>query len=91
MSTSFIDRYFTSIALLDDIKKGYIKSMVIIMKSRVPNSVLKNEKIMLKMERGSSEVSFRQYDEIDIVKGYDKKAVLLCSSKPVLEPQDKWW
>lgn len=60
------------------------------MKSRIPSAVhLINDKIMSKMKRGSFDMSVRQDDEVCVVKWFDKKPVMLCSSKLGIEPHDK--
>ncbi|XP_035220835.1 piggyBac transposable element-derived protein 3-like [Stegodyphus dumicola] len=85
-----IETIFYFYLLIDDLRKRDIACTGTIMKSRVPNAVhLTNDKIMSKMERGSFDMSVRQDDEICIVKWYDKKAVLLCSSKLGVEPLDR--
>lgn len=85
----FIDRYFTTIPLLEHMFEKKITVTGTIMKSRIPRSVqLTSEKTMARLGRGSSEMSVRADGKISVVQWFDMKNVLLASTGLQLEPQD---
>lgn len=86
----FIDRYFTTIPLLEHMLEKKITVTGTIMKSRIPRSVqLTSEKTMARLGRGSSEMSVRADGKISVVQWFDMKNVLLTSTGLQVEPQDE--
>lgn len=85
----YIDRYFTTIPLLDYMLNKSILVTGTIMKSRVPRSInLTSEKIMARLGRGSSEQTVRSDGKVNVVQWYDMKSILLASTLLQIEPQD---
>lgn len=86
----FIDRYFTTIPLLEYMLEKKMTVTGTIMKSRIPRSVhLTPEKTMARLGRGSSEMSVRADGKISVVHWYDMKSVLIASTALQVEPQDE--
>lgn len=83
----FIDRYFTTIGLLEYLLSKKIVATGTIMKSRVPASVhLTHENVMKKMTRGSNEQTVRNDEGINIVQWYDRQSILIASTQLEVEP-----
>lgn len=86
----FVDRYFTTIPLLEYMLKKKFVVTGTIMKSRIPASAhLASDRIMQRLGRGSSEQYVRGDGKINLVQWYDMKSVLLASTALQIEPQDE--
>ena len=86
----YVDRYFTTLPLIEYMLNKNILLTGTIMKSRVPKSVnLTSDKTMARLGRGSSEQDVRSDGKINIVQWYDMKSVLLASSSLQIEPLDE--
>lgn len=86
----YIDRYFTTIPLLDYMLGKNILLSGTIMKSRVPRGVhLTSDRILARLGRGSSEQDVRSDGKVNIVQWYDMKSVILASTSLQIEPQDE--
>jgi Transposase IS4 len=90
-STIFMDRYFTSIPLLDVLhSERLIQATGTLQKSRIPgNSNLQTDKVMAKDGRGSIDQAVRNDGQVSIIKWYDNKPVVLVSSSEGTLPIDE--
>lgn len=85
----FVDRYFTTMPLLEYMLQKNILVTGTIMKSRIPKAVnITSDKTMARIGRGSSEQNVRSDKKINVVQWYDMKNVLLMSTALQIEPQD---
>ncbi|KAI5709629.1 hypothetical protein M8J76_004584 [Diaphorina citri] len=89
--TIYMDRYFTSIGLLDALhSEAECQGTGTIQKNRIPpNTKLKDDLEMKKLPRGTVDQSVRGDGQICIVKWFDNKPVLLVSSKEGMNPLDE--
>ena len=85
----YVDRYFTTMGLLEHMLDKNMLVTGTIMKSRLPKSInLTSEKTMSRLGRGSSEQDVRSDNKINVVQWYDMKSVLLTSTALQIEPSD---
>lgn len=85
----FIDRYFTTVRLLEYLLDKNILCTGTIMKSRVPAAVhLTPEKTIKKFPRGFSEQTVRSDGKINVVQWYDQKPILIASTGLGVHPSD---
>lgn len=85
----FIDRFFTTIPLLEHLLRKNIVCTGTIMKSRIPAAVhLTAEKIIKKFPRGFTEQTVRTDGKINIVQWFDKKPILIASTGLGEQPKD---
>lgn len=83
----YVDRYFTTIPLLEYMFNKNMYLTGTIMKSRIPKSVhLTSDRVMARMGRGSSEQDVRSDEKMSIIQWYDMKAVILASTLLQIEP-----
>ncbi|VEN56028.1 unnamed protein product, partial [Callosobruchus maculatus] len=86
----FMDRYFTTIPLLEFLLENKNHGTGTIMKSRVPRAVhLTSEGILKRLGRGATEQTVRSDGKINIIQWYDMKPVLLASTNLQEEPVDE--
>lgn len=87
----YMDRYFNSMHLLDLLhSEAGATGTGTLMKNRIPtDSKLKSDKDLKKQGRGSTDQSVRSDGQISIVKWFDKKPVILMSSKEGMLPVDQ--
>ncbi|KAJ8939889.1 hypothetical protein NQ318_023229 [Aromia moschata] len=77
----FMDRYFTTIPLLEYLLDNKLHGTGTIMKSRIPRSVqLTSESTLKRLGRGATEQSVRSDGKINVIQWYDLKPVLLAST-----------
>lgn len=77
----FMDRYFTTIPLLEYLLDNKFHGTGTIMKSRIPRGVhLTSETILKRLGRGATEQSVRSDGKINVIQWYDLKPVLLAST-----------
>lgn len=85
----FIDRFFTTIPLLEHLLTKRILCTGTIMKSRIPAAAhLTAEKILKKFPRGFTEQTVRNDNKINIVQWFDQKPILLASTALGEQPSD---
>lgn len=87
----YFDRYFTSEKLVDELNKRGIGCTGTVMKNRIPRAVrstLKEDKVLKREGRGSSQVLVRDDEKISITKWYDNKPVVMMSSIEAKEVTD---
>lgn len=86
----YVDRYFTTVRLLEYLLNKNILVTGTINKNRVPKSVnLTSDKVMARLGRGSSEQDVRSDGNMNIVQWYDMKSVILASTSLQIEPQNE--
>ncbi|XP_069683167.1 piggyBac transposable element-derived protein 3-like [Periplaneta americana] len=86
-SSIFIDRYFTSVELLDCLILRNISGTGTIMASRVPKKVqFKSDTDMKKEGRGSYDQVVRNDDKLALLKWFDNRAIFLASTEFGVEP-----
>ena len=89
--TIYMDRYFTSVPLLDTLHVvSECQATGTIQKSRIPKgSNLKSDNIMRREGRGSVDQAVRNDGQIAIIKWFDNRPVTLISNKQGEMPQDQ--
>ncbi|CAH2097926.1 unnamed protein product [Euphydryas editha] len=98
-SSIFIDRYFTSIPLLDNLLERGIKATGTLMKNRVPEyqrpnstkthrkqALFKTDAALQKAGRGSYDCVVRGDKNIAVVKWFDSKPIYVASTDAAVQP-----
>lgn len=94
--TLYFDRYFTTEKLADELNRRGIGCTGTMMKNRIPRaarSVLKDDKLLKREGRGSSQVIVRDDENLAITKWYDNKPVIMLSSveaKDIIDYCQRW-
>ena len=88
-SVVFCDRYFTTVALVDDLLKRGIYCTGTIMKNRIQSvgKKLKGDKELTKDGRGTSDAVKDRNNKICLVKWFDNKPITLMSSFVGINPE----
>ena len=88
--TLYMDRYFTSIQLLDVLHtKAHCQATGTLRKSNIPSNIgFKSDAEMRKLGRGSVDEKVRNDGQICVLKWFDNKPVVLASSVEGKEPED---
>lgn len=85
----FVDRFFTTIPLLEYLLNKNIVCTGTIMKSRIPSAVhLTSEKIIKKFPRGFTEQTVRNDGKINVVQWFDQKPIIIASTGLGEQPTD---
>lgn len=87
--TVFVDRYFTSINLLNHLLERKITAVGTIVSNRLPRKLKKKiekDNVLKNKGRGSFQELVREDDKIGIVKWMDNRSVLMASTKHMAEP-----
>ena len=85
-SSIFMDRYFTSVTLIESLSNRSILACGTIMSSRLPKSVKFMKDSEMKKQRGTFDQVVRNDEKVTIVKWYDNKPIFLASSEHGIEP-----
>ena len=90
-TTIYMDRYFTSVPLLDALHViSECQAVGTIQKGRIPKECnLKSDNIMRREGRGSVDQAVRNDGQIAIIKWFNNRPVTLISSKQGKIPQDQ--
>lgn len=89
--TIYMDRYFTSVPLLDTLHAvSECQGTGTLQKNRIPKEChLKTDNVMRREGRGSVDQAVRNDGQIAIIKWFDNRPVTLISSKQGKMPQDQ--
>lgn len=90
-SSIYVDRYFTSVKLLETLQNNrHIFCTGTIMASRLPKSAtFVKDREMSRKDRGSFDQIVREDDKIAIVKWFDNRPIYVASSKHGVSPVEK--
>uniref|UniRef100_A0A3B4A5J0 PiggyBac transposable element-derived protein domain-containing protein n=1 Tax=Periophthalmus magnuspinnatus TaxID=409849 RepID=A0A3B4A5J0_9GOBI len=84
----FFDRYFTTVKLLDILAEKGLAGTGTIMKNRIPRGCKITDQVIKKKGKGATEMVARRKVLNAIIKWFDNKPVVMCSSAYGIEPQD---
>lgn len=86
-STVYMDRYFTSVHLLDLLHSEYeLQGTGTLQKNRIPTVEFKTDAALKREGRGSHDMMVRDDGQVAVIKWYDNKSVVLASSVEGAEP-----
>ncbi|KAK9730870.1 Transposase IS4 [Popillia japonica] len=90
-SSIIMDRYFTSIPLLQILLTNNIKATGTLMKSRIPRPISFISDLALKRAGRGRHDQFESNDnKVAIIKWFDKRPVFLASTECGLSPPNEW-
>ena len=86
-STVYMDRFFTSVHLLDLLHADFeLQGTGTLQKNRIPTDNFKTDVVLKREGRGSHDMMVRDDGQVAIVKWFDSKSVVLASSVEGVTP-----
>lgn len=86
-TTIYMDRYFTSIPVIDHLLQRSIYSTGTLMKSRIPKTSKFKSDNELRKQRGSHDQQVRRDKHIAVVKWFDSRPIFIASSQTDAYPE----